>query len=270
MTLNQLALICMARTGRAFVFFSLGHDPVTIVSGSRLSFLYLFSFFLCISFFLLVHVTCSILRLLVFLDSSVFFVVFKSARPSSSPSLQPRINCDSINVDSVNAYLPSVSASNSQHHDSLAIFTSTPALTGSRADDAMAKAIEAKSLSYINDRANQPSQYFESAAEAQKQDPLVLYISRVVGLNGSLFIVQRRHPCFIADIQAQLSFSPPLFQTRGSSRPRMSKALCIWCIWTILTLRQFEVKPNADLARTPAGSPSRSFHDDLLVARTVH
>lgn len=94
----------------------------------------------------------------------------------------------------------------------------------------MAKAIEAKSLSDINDRANKPSQYFESAAGAQKQDPLVLYISRVVGLNGSLFIVQRRHPCFIADIQAQLSFSPPLYQTRGSSRPRMSKALCIWCM----------------------------------------
>ncbi|KAK9438130.1 hypothetical protein VB005_09137 [Metarhizium brunneum] len=47
----------------------------------------------------------------------------------------------------------------------------------------MAKAIEAKSLSDINDTANKPPQYFESAAGAQKQDPLVLYISRVVGLN---------------------------------------------------------------------------------------
>lgn len=173
-------------------------------------------------------VTCSILRLFVFLDPSVFFVVFNSARPSPSPSLQSRISCDSINVDSVNAYLPSVSASNSQHHDSLAISTSTPALTGSRADNAMAEAIEAKSLSQINDDANKPPKFIEAPLGAQKPEPLVLYISRVVGLNGSLFIVQRRHPCFIADIQAQLSFSPPLYQTSGSSRPRMSKALCIW------------------------------------------
>ncbi|KID81993.1 hypothetical protein MGU_10683 [Metarhizium guizhouense ARSEF 977] len=47
----------------------------------------------------------------------------------------------------------------------------------------MAEAIEAKSLSQINDRANQPPRFFEVPPGYQKWDPLVLYISRVVGSN---------------------------------------------------------------------------------------
>ena len=103
----------------------------------------------------------------------------------------------------------------------------SPAHTG------MAEHIEARSLAELNYLAANPPQYPTNPAE-KKQDPLVLYISRVPGTRGKI-ATAHTHPrnLLSAMLTSMQTLSSRLSSlTSRTSRQRMSPARYIMCTLT--------------------------------------
>ena len=93
----------------------------------------------------------------------------------------------------------------------------------------MAEHVEARSLAELNYLASHPPQYPTNPTE-KKQDPLILYISRVPGTRGKITLSRPMlHPRTLLSLKltsTQISFSHPLSPMSRTLRQKMSPAHC--------------------------------------------
>ena len=90
----------------------------------------------------------------------------------------------------------------------------------------MAEHVEARSLAELNYLASNPPQYPTNPTE-KKQDPLVLYISRVPGTRGKITITTHAHTRKSLSLKltsTQISFFHHLSPMSRTSRRKMSPA----------------------------------------------